>query len=125
MDYRTRYLERIAEVPESARDSLLPNHSAGGLLSHAMLSAFEEGACLGTESGWDVHHWTLWDPNGDLLAALPLYRKWHSYGEYVFDWAWANAYARHGLNYYPKWLSAVPFTPISGPRLLRRHDMIP
>jgi len=125
LDYRTRYLERIAEVPESVWDNLLPDHPAAGLLSHAMLSAFEDGACLGTESGWDVHHWTLWHPNGDLLAALPLYRKWHSYGEYVFDWAWANAYARHGLNYYPKWLSAVPFTPISGPRLLRRHDHDP
>jgi predicted N-acyltransferase len=122
LDYRTRYLDRIIEVPASAWDSLLPEHPAAGLVSHGMLAAFEEADCLGPQTGWEVHHWTLWDAEDNLVAAMPLYRKWHSYGEYVFDWAWANAYARHGFDYYPKWLSALPFTPISGPRLLRKHN---
>ncbi|NDG35150.1 MAG: GNAT family N-acetyltransferase, partial [Betaproteobacteria bacterium] len=121
-DYRTRYLERIDEVPANAWDSLLPDHPASGLLSHGMLDAFEASACLQAESGWDVKHWTLWSDAQTMIAAMPLYRKWHSYGEYVFDWAWANAYARHGLDYYPKWISALPFTPVSGPRLLRRGN---
>ena len=59
-------------------------------------------------------------PAARLVAAMPLYLKTHSYGEYVFDWAWADAYQRHGLNYYPKLLSAIPFTPVCGPRLLAR-----
>jgi len=122
LDYRTRYLKRIDEVPAIAWDSLLPEHPAAGLVSHGMLAAFEESGCLGAEAGWEVHHWTLWDSNDVMLAAMPLYRKWHSYGEYVFDWAWANAYARHGFDYYPKWISALPFTPVSGPRLLRSDD---
>jgi predicted N-acyltransferase len=70
-------------------------------------------------TGWTPHFVTLW--RGDeLQAACPLYFKDHSYGEYVFDWAWANAYEQHGLRYYPKALAAVPFTPVPGPRLLAR-----
>ena len=122
MNYRTRFLRRIDEIPAGAWNSLLPEQDAAGLLSHGSLAAFENSECLGPESGWEIQHWTLWDMQQQLVAALPLYRKWHSYGEYVFDWAWANAYARHGLNYYPKWISAIPFTPISSPRLLRKHD---
>ncbi|NDB13273.1 MAG: GNAT family N-acetyltransferase, partial [Betaproteobacteria bacterium] len=79
-DYRTRYLERIDEVPANAWDSLLPDHPASGLLSHGMLDAFEASACLQAESGWDVKHWTLWSDAQTMIAAMPLYRKWHSYG---------------------------------------------
>jgi uncharacterized protein len=76
---------------------------------------------VGPGTGWQPCHLTLW--HGDrLAAALPLYRKSHSYGEYVFDWAWADAYTRHGHRYYPKLLSAVPFTPVSGRRLLTGSD---
>ena len=64
-----------------------------------------------------MQYLTLWQ--GDELAgAVPLYRKHHSYGEYVFDWAWASAYQQHGIQYYPKWLVAVPFTPVPGARLV-------
>lgn len=122
MNYRTRYLDGIREVPALAWDSLLPPQDSAGLVSHGSLAAFESSACLGPRSGWESQHWTLWDSQQTLIAAMPLYRKWHSYGEYVFDWAWANAYARHGLDYYPKWVSALPFTPVSGPRLLRNRD---
>ncbi|MER2552431.1 MAG: GNAT family N-acetyltransferase [Thauera sp.] len=88
-------------------------------LCHAYLHALEQSGSVGGHSGWTPAHATLW-AGGALIAAMPLYLKAHSYGEYVFDWAWAEAYQRHGLDYYPKWLAALPFTPIPGPRLLGR-----
>ncbi|MFT4173847.1 MAG: GNAT family N-acetyltransferase [Rhodocyclaceae bacterium] len=88
-------------------------------LSHAYLSALERTGCVGRGTGWRSAIAALWR-DGELIAALPLYLKTHSWGEYVFDWAWADAYAQHGLTYYPKWLGAVPFTPVPGPRLLAR-----
>ncbi|MDV7401118.1 peptidogalycan biosysnthesis protein, partial [Arthrospira platensis SPKY1] len=75
-------------------------------------------ACADT--GWTPCWITLWQGE-TLAAACPVYEKTHSYGEYVFDWAWARAYHEHGLHYYPKGLVAVPFTPVVGPRLLARH----
>lgn len=86
-------------------------------LSHALLSALEDSGAVGGHSGWRPAHLALWR-DGQLLAAAPRYLKTHSRGEYVFDWAWARAYAQHGLRYYPKQLCAVPFSPIPGPRLL-------
>ena len=84
---------------------------------HEFLHALETTGCVGGRSGWLPQH-VLLRRGGLLQAALPLYIKHHSYGEYVFDWAWADAYARHGLRYYPKLVSAVPFTPVSGARFL-------
>ena len=78
-------------------------------------------------SGWRPRFVGVFEPTldgGALVAACPLYLKDHSYGEYVFDWAWADAYRRHGLAYYPKLLGAVPFTPVAGPRLLARDDAL-
>jgi uncharacterized protein len=86
-------------------------------LRHAFLHALHETGCACEERGWTPRFVTLWD-GGRLAGAMPLYLKSHSYGEYVFDWAWADAYHRHGLDYYPKLLCAVPFTPAAGPRLL-------
>ncbi len=86
-------------------------------LRHAFLSALHETGCADLDAGWGVEYLALW--RGDaLVAAMPLYRKFHSYGEYVFDWAWADAYRRNGVDYYPKLLSAIPFTPVTGPRLI-------
>jgi uncharacterized protein len=73
------------------------------------------------QTGWQAQFVTLWD-QGTLMAACPMYLKRHSYGEYVFDWAWANAYEQHGLSYYPKALIAIPFTPVPGARLLARDE---
>jgi hypothetical protein len=84
---------------------------------HAFLSALEENACVGGRSGWEPCHLILEDESGRLLAAMPLYRKRHSYGEFVFDWSWAQASQQLGLPYYPKLLNAIPFTPVTGPRL--------
>jgi predicted N-acyltransferase len=90
-------------------------------LSHAFLSALHESGCASEATGWTPQFLTL-RREGALAAAMPLYLKTHSYGEYVFDWAWADAYHRHGLAYYPKLLSAVPFTPVAGTRLLAGTD---
>lgn len=96
----------------------LNSQAAGGVLSsHAMLMAFETSGSVCQQTGWQPHHLVL-DLDGQTVAAIPMYAKGHSYGEFVFDWAWADAYERHGLRYYPKWLGATPFTPVTGPRIL-------
>ena len=87
------------------------------LLSHAFLNALETSGSVGDGTGWQSSHMLVFDDK-QLVGAMPLYLKTHSYGEYVFDWAWAEAYARNGLQYYPKLLSAIPFTPITSQRLL-------
>ncbi|MCC7487430.1 MAG: N-acetyltransferase [Burkholderiales bacterium] len=84
---------------------------------HAFLEALEAAQCACPRTGWTPCHVTLWH-DGALTGAMPLYLKEHSYGEYVFDWGWAQAYQRHGLAYYPKLLCAIPFTPVCGPRLM-------
>ncbi|AMC33717.1 GNAT family N-acetyltransferase [Janthinobacterium sp. B9-8] len=91
-------------------------------IRHAYLAALENTGAVGEHSGWTPCHLAIRDANHQLIGAMPLYRKTHSYGEYVFDWAWAEAYLRHGLDYYPKLISAIPFTPITGPRLLAKTD---
>ncbi|HEV2212191.1 MAG TPA: peptidogalycan biosysnthesis protein, partial [Gammaproteobacteria bacterium] len=78
-------------------------------LQHAFLAALEHSGSVGAAAGWQPAYLTLSDEQGQLAAALPLYAKSHSYGEYVFDWAWADAYGRAGLSYYPKLLSAIPY----------------
>lgn len=93
------------------------------LLSHAFLSALEDSKSVGSGTGWQPYP-LLVHEDGALVGAMPLYIKHHSYGEYVFDWTWAEAYARNGLHYYPKLLSAIPFTPITSLRLLTQHLQI-
>jgi predicted N-acyltransferase len=90
-------------------------------LSHAFLRALEESGSATAETGWLPLHAIL-EADGHLLACAPMYLKSHSYGEYVFDWGWAEAYERAGGRYYPKLQVAVPFTPVPGPRLLVRED---
>ncbi len=88
-------------------------------MRHEYLAALHESGSATPRTGWTPRFLSLWQ--GDVLwAACPLYVKSHSYGEYVFDWAWANAYAEHGLPYYPKAVVAVPFTPVPGTRLMAR-----
>ena len=111
-----RLLASIADIAPHDWDALLPS-SPTPCLHHAYLHALEASGCVGKASGWIPRHATLW-ADGRLIAAMPLYLKTHSWGEYVFDWAWAEAYQRNGLNYYPKWVCAIPFTPVPGPRVL-------
>jgi predicted N-acyltransferase len=118
VNYRTRIVSSLAEVGQPAWDGLVAAQAeANPFLSFAFLHALHESGSASARTGWQPQYLTLW--KGDRLdAALPLYVKSHSYGEYVFDWAWADAYQRHGLEYYPKLLSAIPFTPVTGSRLL-------
>ena len=118
MNYRTHIASSLSEIGQAAWDGLLARQEdANPFLSYAFLHALHESGSAAPETGWQPQYLALYD--GDTLAAaLPLYVKGHSYGEYVFDWAWADAYQRHGLAYYPKLLAAVPFTPVAGPRLL-------
>jgi predicted N-acyltransferase len=113
-----KVLESLADVPAPVWNALAGGHP---FLRHEFFHALHETGCAVEKSGWLPQFVTLW--RGDELAgAMPLYLKGHSYGEYVFDWAWADAYQRHGLDYYPKLLAAIPFTPVTGPRLLARDD---
>ncbi|MBP7658234.1 MAG: N-acetyltransferase, partial [Pseudoxanthomonas sp.] len=113
--YDARFLPSLADV--SARDWDALHDGRNPFVSHAFLHGLESQGCLRRDWGWIPHHVTLWE--GDtLVAAAPGYLKDNSHGEFVFDHAWAHAYARYGLDYYPKWLCAVPYSPVTGPRLL-------
>jgi uncharacterized protein len=114
-----RVVERIAEIAAAEWDACAGDNP---FVSHAFLDALEESGSATAETGWQPQHLALRDEAGRLAGAVPLYLKGHSYGEYVFDHAWANAYERAGGRYYPKLQSAVPFTPATGPRLLVRPD---
>ena len=90
-------------------------------LRHEFLYGMEKTGCTNAQTGWQPCHLVLRDTDG-VLGVMPLYLKSHSYGEYVFDWSWADAWERSGLNYYPKLVTAIPFTPATGPRLCTRGD---
>jgi len=107
-------VDSLATVPPAAWDRLAGGHP---LLSHAFLHAMHESGAACEDTGWAPRYLLLRDGT-ELHGALPLYLKSHSYGEYVFDWAWADAWSRAGRHYYPKLLSAIPFTPVTGPRVL-------
>jgi hypothetical protein len=115
---RLRVVDSLAGVPAAAWNAL-----AGGnpFVSHEFLGALLESGCASERSGW-LPQFILLQRDGALAAAMPLFVKSHSWGEYVFDWAWAEAYERHQLPYYPKLLCGVPFTPVTGPRLLASSD---
>ena len=91
-------------------------------LRHEFLAALERNGCVGAENGWIPRHLAAFDENDRLVGAVPLYLKNNSYGEFVFDWAWADSYERHGLQYYPKAVSAIPYTPATGSRILLKQD---
>lgn len=121
LNYRTHIVSDLSEVGQSSWDALIQSQSAPTpFLSYAFLHALHASGSASPETGWQPQFLLLYDEQEVLAAALPLYVKGHSYGEYVFDWAWADAYQRHGLDYYPKLLSAIPFTPVAGGRLLAR-----
>ncbi len=109
-----RILDSLEAVDAAEWDALTGGNPT---VAHAFLDSLHASGCASGKSGWAPQYLTAW--NGARLAgAVPLYVKSHSYGEYVFDWAWAEAYETHGLAYYPKLVAAVPFTPATGARLL-------
>lgn len=107
-------LNAITDIAAADWDALLTDNQP--FVRHAFLSALEESGCIRRETGWQPQH-LLWQEQGKVMAAMPGYRKHHSYGEYVFDHAWADACQRAGVEYYPKWLCAVPFSPVTGARI--------
>ena len=113
-----RVIPRMADLDPAAWDALAGDSP---FVQHAFLHALETTGCVGPDTGWEPVHLALFR-NGQLDAAMPLYVKHHSWDEFVFDWAWADAYRRHGLNYYPKLVCCVPFSPVPGARLLAKND---
>jgi predicted N-acyltransferase len=119
---RLRQVGRIAEVPAPAWDALFPPDYP--FTRHSFLSALERHGCVGDDSGWEPCHLLAEAEDGSLAGAAPLYLKQHSYGEFVFDFGWAEASHQAGLRYYPKLLCAIPFTPATGPRLGARSEEV-
>ncbi|OWS71435.1 GNAT family N-acetyltransferase [Polynucleobacter aenigmaticus] len=115
--YQLRVIQSISEIDERSWEDLL-TPDAGPFLKYAFLNTLEKTGCVGGNTGWQVAHLLVENIQSELIGAMPLYLKQHSYGEFVFDWAWAQAYEQNNLAYYPKALSAIPFTPVRGPRLL-------
>jgi predicted N-acyltransferase len=110
----------IAEIPQAEWDACAGDVNPS--VSYAFLSALEDSGSASPRTGWAPQHLSIVGPDGVVRGVVPLYAKSHSYGEYVFDYGWADAYERAGGRYYPKLISAVPFTPVPGPRLLLRPD---
>lgn len=117
-DYLIRVMDSLAEMPQAPWNQLLAQQAhATPFMRHEYLLALEQSGSATPRTGWSPQVITLWQ-GATLQAACVLYLKTHSYGEYVFDWSWANAYQQHGLAYYPKAVLAVPFTPVPGTRLM-------
>ena len=114
--YAIRTAEAVAEVPAADWDGLAAE-SGNPFVAHAFLGALEDAGCVGAKTGWLPRHLVLEGPDG-VEGVAPCYLKSHSRGEYVFDWGWAEAYERAGGSYYPKLQVSVPFTSVTGRRLL-------
>jgi uncharacterized protein len=114
-------VESLAKIAPTEWDALVAHSGGNVFLSHAYLHSLHETGCASARAGWQPMYLIATDDE-KIVGALPLYLKAHSYGEYVFDWAWADAYERAGGTYYPKLLSAIPFTPCTGPRVLAKND---
>ncbi|MCU0734891.1 MAG: GNAT family N-acetyltransferase [Methylotetracoccus sp.] len=116
LDLNARLVKRIGDIEPEHWNAL--SDDANPFVCHAFLLALEQQGCLGRRVGWFPSHLVVEDGSGRLIGAMPMYLKANSFGEFVFDWSWAEAHERVGLPYYPKAVVAAPFTPASGPRLL-------
>ena len=110
-----QFLNRVDQISAAEWNSLVGN--AYPFLQHEFLNAMEKSGSASKSSGWIPSHLAVRDDNGELVAVAPAYLKDNSYGEYVFDWSWAHAYQQNRIPYYPKLLTAIPFTPCTGPRI--------
>ena len=115
-----QFIDAISEVDSSDWDTITRGY--GPFLTHRFLHALECSESVTAETGWKPFHMLISDDSG-LIGVAPAYLKGHSYGEYVFDFAWADAYGRHGMRYYPKLLNAIPFTPVTGKRFVLKSDI--
>ena len=110
------FINSLKRIDARIWDNLRPQ--ANPFVSHAFLSALEQHQGVGEAQGWIPHHAVVYNEAKHIIGAAPLYLKVNSYGEFVFDWSWADAYRRYGLRYYPKFVCAAPYSPVPGPRLL-------
>lgn len=115
MKRNPRIVRDLSAIDQRDWDAL--EHHDNPFLSRAFLLALESSGSVNAASGWQAHHLCLYE-DARLVAFAPTWLKSHSHGEFVFDWAWADAYQRRGRNYYPKLLTAIPYSPVPGPRLL-------
>ena len=122
-DINFSFISSLKSVQRTEWNALLEDDNP--FLCYEFLSALEQNDCLGEKYGWYPHHLIVRDDAGTLIAATPLYIKTNSYGEFVFDWSWASAYEQAGLNYYPKLISSIPYTPATGKRLLLSPKLSP
>jgi len=109
-----KFHSSVSGIPPTLWNELFDSENP--FVQHAFLLALEESGCVSSQTGWQAQHMLLMDDD-QALAVMPLYAKNNSYGEFVFDWGWAEAYARYGLDYYPKLITAIPFSPVAGPRV--------
>ena len=114
-DYNFSFISSLNDIKRAEWNALLEDDSP--FLSYEFLSALERNDCLGEKYGWYPHHLIV-RAKDELIAATPLYIKTNSYGEFVFDWSWASAYEQAGLNYYPKFISCIPYTPATGKTII-------
>jgi uncharacterized protein len=121
--YRVETVDSLADVDAASWNHLVPDQHP--FLRHEFLAGLERHGCVSEAIGWIPRHFLLYDGNSQLLAAAPAYIKTNSFGEFVFDHSWAAAYERAGLNYYPKLVLAIPFSPVSGKRLLLKEGTNP
>ena len=119
--FQLEIVDRLSDITSEEWNALLPS-DAGPFLRHEFLSALEVTGCVGANTGWQVAHLALRNSQ-KLIGAMPLYLKQHSYGEFVFDWSWAQAYEQQGMQYFPKALCAIPFTPVQGSRILSARNV--
>lgn len=120
MSLSSKFISSITEIEPDVWQSLITSDYP--FVQYDFLLALEASNSIGKDTGWLPYYYLVHD-NDQLVAALPLYKKHHSMGEYIFDWAWADAYRRYGFEYYPKLTAGIPFTPVTGPRILSREDL--
>ena len=114
-EYVTEFLDSIAKISPDNWNKLVGSDYP--FLQYEFLFALEKSGCTTAQSGWKPHHLLVKNNTNKIIALMPLYLKNNSMGEYVFDWSWADAYYQHGVEYYPKLVTSVPFTPSAGPRI--------
>lgn len=124
MNWEWTSIDSMSAISKDAFSALHdPSQSSSPFLHYSFLSTLEQSRSVGGNSGWQPNHLIIKDEHKQIIGFVPAYIKTHSYGEYVFDQSWANAYQQHGLPYYPKLVMAIPFTPVSGPRILLAPDI--
>jgi len=116
---KIHFIESIKNIDETTWNNLVDSDYP--FMQHSFLLSLEESKCIGEGTGWHTFH-LLVKEEEDVIALMPMYIKTDSHGEFIFDWSWADAFYRNGLDYYPKLVSAIPFTPASGPRLCVRDE---